>query len=102
MYRIERKTVLFPLTIFAEELNLTGPDPTLTKGNEIGQTVQPAELPVPNQAKLGNLVGWTYRAGLCSQKATTGVYTVLFAVGALNAASEHIPYISGRTSLLCP
>lgn len=55
MYRTERKTGLFPLSIFAEELNLTGPDPTLTEGNGTEETAQPAGLLVPNQARFGSL-----------------------------------------------
>lgn len=55
MYRTERKTVLFLLHIFAEELNLTGPDPTLTEGNETEQTAQPDGLLVPNWARFSSL-----------------------------------------------
>lgn len=55
MYRAERKTVPLSFSIFAEELNLTGLDPTLTEGNETEQTAQPAGLLVPNWARFGSL-----------------------------------------------
>lgn len=55
MYRTERKTPLFLLSMFGEELNLTGLDPALTEGNEIEQAAQPAGLLVPNQPRFGSL-----------------------------------------------
>ena len=60
--------------MFAEELNLTGPDPTLTEGNETEQTVQPAALPVPKIRQPEG--GPTGQDSFYSQGAATGGHTV--------------------------
>ena len=92
------KTVLLPLSIFAEQLNLTGLDPALTEGNGKEQRSQLDRL---SQTRQGSAAcGWPHRAGLCSWGAVIGGHTVVFVVHACNAASEFIPRVSGRTSLL--
>lgn len=100
MDRTKMKTVLLPLSIFAEQLNLTGLDPALTEGNGKEQCSQLDRLSQPRQGSAA--CGWPHRAGLCSWGAVIGGHTVAFVVHTCNAASEFIPRVSGRTSLLCP